>query len=261
MSVLNKTRRGIEVAYIAQALEDISPEVNKEAYLLSTRKLLSLPILEEGRDVSWLDRQNRGMLFNILRQHKDTRFVDQAKTQLVRTGKQRGRDGKEVEVTYIDRTVLGYLTSVLGSKSMPILRDIYDHPDLDNSNRSRIRVAAAEYMGISADADIIINSRMAESFEMLVTEGADAKKQKENRDRGLSNIKYYLGKLGEGRSVPPETIQSRQQYLSTLRAQTQDKEVLVWMDRVNQRLKDMSDPEKAKKLDRSFDPRRAPRKR
>ena len=223
--------------------------------------MLSLPILEEGRDVLWLDRQNRGMLFNILRPHTDTRFVDQAKTQLVRTGNQRGRDGKEVEVTYIDRTVLGYLTSVLGSKSMPILRNVYDHPDLDNSNRSRIRVAAAEYMGISADADIIVNSRMTESFEMLVTEGADAKKQKENRDRGLSNIKYYLGKLGEGRSVPPETIQSRQQYLSTLRGQTQDKEVLVWMDRVNQRLKDMSDPAKAKKLDQSFDPRRAPRKR
>ena len=30
LSVLNKTRRGIEVAYIAQSLEDIAPEVNKE---------------------------------------------------------------------------------------------------------------------------------------------------------------------------------------------------------------------------------------
>jgi hypothetical protein len=102
---------------------------------------------------------------------------------------------------------------------------------------------------------------MAESFQMLVTEGADAKKQKENRDRGLSNVRYYLGKLGEGRNVTAETIQSRQQYLSTLRVQTQDKEVLVWMDRVNQRLNDMGDPEKAKKLDGRFDPRRAPQKR
>lgn len=261
LGVLNKTRRAIEVAYIAQALEDLSPEVHKETYLLATRDLLSLPILEEGREVSFLDRQNRGMLFNILRQHKDTRFVDQAKTQLVRTGKQRQRDGKEIEVTYIDRSVLGYLTGVLGSKSMPILRDVYDNAELDDRNRSSIRQIAAGYMGTNADADIIVNSRMAESFQMLVTEGADAKKQKENRDRGLSNVRYYLGKLGEGRNVTVETIQSRQQYLSTLRVQTQDKEVLVWMDRVNQRLKDMSDPEKAKKLDRSFDPRRAPRKR
>ena len=91
LGVLNKTRRAIEVAYIAQALENLSPEVHKETYLLATRDLLSLPILEEGREVSFLDRQNRGMLFNILRQHKDTRFVDQAKTQLVRTGNQRQR--------------------------------------------------------------------------------------------------------------------------------------------------------------------------
>ena len=138
LGVLNKTRRAIEVAYIAQALEDLSPEVHKETYLLATRDLLSLPILEEGREVSFLDRQNRGMLFNILRQHKDTRFVDQAKTQLVRTGKQRQRDGKEIEVTYIDRSVLGYLTSVLGSKSMPILRDVYDNAELDDRNRSSI---------------------------------------------------------------------------------------------------------------------------
>jgi len=261
LGVLNKTRRAIEVAYIAQALENLSPEVHKETYLLATRDLLSLPILEEGREVSFLDRQNRGMLFNILRQHKDTRFVDQAKTQLVRTGKQRQRDGKEIEVTYIDRSVLGYLTGVLGSKSMPILRDVYDNAELDDRNRSSIRQIAAGYMGTNADADIIVNSRMAESFQMLVTEGADAKKQKENRDRGLSNVRYYLGKLGEGRNVTVETIQSRQQYLATLRVQTQDKEVLVWMDRVNQRLKDMGDPEKAKKLDGRFDPRRAPQKR
>ena len=261
LGVLNKTRRAIEVAYIAQALENLSPEVHKETYLLATRDLLSLPILEEGREVSFLDRQNRGMLFNILRQHKDTRFVDQAKTQLVRTGKQRQRDGTEIEATYIDRSVLGYLTGVLGSKSMPILRDVYDNAELDDRNRSSIRQIAAGYMGTNADADIIVNSRMAESFQMLFTEGADAKKQKENRDRGLSNVRYYLGKLGEGRNVTVETIQSRQQYLATLRVQTQDKEVLVWMDRVNQRLNDMGDPEKAKKLDGRFDPRRAPQKR
>lgn len=253
LGVLKKTRRAIEVAYIAQALENLSPEVHKETYLLATRDLLSLPILDEGREVSFLDRQNRGMLFNILRQHKDTRFVDQAKTQLVRTGKQRQRDGKEVEVTYIDRSVLGYLTGVLGAKAMPILAGVYDHPDLDDRNRSSIRQIAANYMGVSADANIIVNKRMTESFQLLTATGDKAR---DKRSQGLRNVQYYLGRLGEGRSVPLETIQSRQQYLSTLRVQTQDKEVLVWMDRLNNRLKDMSNPEKAKKLSRSFDPRK-----
>ena len=261
LNVLKITRRAVEVAYIAKALENLSPEVHKETYLLATRDLLSLPIREEGREVSFLDRQNRGMLFNILREHKDTRFVDQAKTQLVRTGKRRQRDGKEVEFTYIDRSVLGYLTGVLGSKAMPILANLYDNPDLDDRNRSSIRQVAAKYVGISEDANIIINKRMVESFQMLASQDSDPNKQKRSRLDGLRNVQYYLGRLGEGRNVPAETLQARQQYLSTLRVQTQDKEVLVWMDRVDQRLIDMSDPEKAKKLDGRFDPRRAPRKR
>ena len=259
LGVLKKTRRAIEVAYIAKALEDLSPEVHKETYLLATRDLLSLPIIEESREVSFLDRQNRGMLFNILREHKDTRFVDQAQTQLVRTGKRRQRDGKEeVEYTYIDRSVLGYLTGVLGAKAMPILANLYDNPDLDDRNRRSIRQIAANYMGVSEDANVIVNKRMTESFQLLTATGDKAR---DKRSQGLRNVQYYLGRLGEGRNVPAETLQARKQYLSTLRVQTQDKEVLVWMDRVDQRLKDMGDPEKAKKLDGRFDPRRAPRKR
>ncbi len=258
LAVLKKTRRAIEVAYIAGALEDLSPEAHKETYLLATRDLLSLPIREEGREVSFLDRQNRGMLFNILRQHKDTRFVDQAKTQLVRTGNRRDREGNEVEFTYLDRSVLGYLTGVLGSQSMPILADLYDHPDLDDRNRSSIRQIAANYMGVSGDANVIVNKRMAESFQMLASSDPDPNKQKRSRYEGLRNVQYYLGRLGEGRNVAPETLQARQQYLSTLRVQTQDKEVLAWMDRTQQRLQDMADPEKAKRLDGRFDPRRGP---
>jgi len=112
-------------------------------------------------------------------------------------------------------------------------------------------------VGLNVDANIIVNQRMAESFKLLVTEGADENKQKRNRYEGLRHIKYYLGRIGEGRNVPAETLSSRQQFLSSLRAQTTDKEVLVWMDRTQHRLNDMGDPEKAKNL-RGFDPRRDP---
>jgi hypothetical protein len=76
----------------------------------------------------------------------------------------------------------------------------------------------------------------------------------------MRTLSYYLGRLGEGRNVPTETLQARQQYLSSLRAQTQDKEVLAWMDNTEKRLATMSeaanDPEKAKRLDSRFDARR-----
>jgi hypothetical protein len=255
---LNATSRALEVAYIARALEDLAKDIHKDAYLLAARELLMEPIREEGREVSYLNRQNRPLLFDLLRRNKDTTFVEHAKNQLLRDRKRtEKRDGKEIEVTVteIDGSVLAYLTGVLGDKAMPILRNLYEKPDLGDRNRSTIRQVAARYMGVSEDANIIVNSRMNEGFQLLATVGD---KQKENRGRGLNTINYYLSKMGEGKNVPIEVIQSRQQYLSTLRAQTQDKEVLVWMDRTQQRLNDMSDPEKAKKLDSRFDSKRKP---
>jgi len=255
--VLSTTGRALEVAYIANALEDLAKDIHKEAYLVAARELLAEPIREEGREVNFLNRQNRPMLLNLLRRHKDTSFVETAKTQLIRTSTYKDREGNEKERTYIDGSVMGYLTGVLGEKAMPILRGVYDTPELDDRARSSIRQVAASYIGINDDANIIVNRRMTESFSMLVTEGTDAKKQKQNRDRGMGNIQYYLRRLADGREVPAETLNSRQQFLSSLRAQTNDKEVLVWMDRTQQRLNDMSDPEKAKKL-RGFDPRYDP---
>jgi hypothetical protein len=256
--VLKTTGRAIEVLYIERALQDMAKDIHTDTFLMAAKDLLMEPIREEGREVSYLDRQNRGGLFDLLRRHKDASFVEPAKTQLLRDRKRtEKKDGKEIEVmvTEIDRSVLEYLTGVLGDGAMPILRNLYDQPDLGDRNRSTIRGVAARYLGVSEDANIIINNRVNEAFQRLATVGD---KQKENRSRGLGTISYYLSRMGEGKNVPIETIQSRQQYLSTLRVQTQDKEVLAWMDNVDRRLKDMSDPEKAKKLDSRFDSRRKP---
>ena len=151
---------------------------------------------------------------------------------------------------------MDYLTGVLGADAMPILRDIYDTPDIGDRNRSTLRGIAANYMGLSEDADIMITSRMNEGFAKFASIN-DKKKQKEYRESGMKTVSYYLNKMGEGRSVPPETLQARQQYLSSLRSQIKDKEVLKMMDNTERRLKDMADPAKAKKLDSRFDSRRS----
>ena len=186
--------------------------------------------------------------------------MDQAKKELLyEYNRKEKKDGQEIEVAYtgIDRSVLGYLTGVLGADAMPILRDIYDSPDIGERNRSTLRGIAAGYMGVNEDANIIVNSRMNEGFANFASID-DKKKQKENREQGMRTVTYYLNKLGEGRDVPLETIQSRQKYLVTLRAQTKDKEVLMMIDNTERRLKDMADPEKAKKMDSRFDSRRKP---
>ena len=252
LQVLGTTGRSIEVMYITRALEDMAPGVHKDSYLMAAQDLLMAPIAEETRGTPALDRQHRYRLFEILIRNKDETFVEEAKNQLLVERKRKQKiDGKEVEVmvTEIDSSVLSYLTGVLGARSMPILSNIYDSPDLDDRQRGRIRGAAARYLGVNEDANAIVNGRFNESFQWLTTTGDN---QKKDRAKGMDNIRYYLGRLGEGRNVPTETLQQRQQFLVNLRGKTNDKEVLAMMDKVDKRLKDMSDPEKAKKLDSRF---------
>jgi hypothetical protein len=275
LKVLGTTARSLEVAYLAQVLDNLSKDQHKEAYLQASHELLihfydqapksgkGLRIYQEEKVDSFLDRQNRSMLWGLLRNNKDVTFMDQAKLELLyEYNRKEKKDGQEIEVAYtgIDRSVLGYLTGVLGADAMPILRDIYDTPGIGDRNRSTLRGIAAGYVGVSEDANIMINSRMNEGFAKFASID-DKKKQKENRESGMRTVTYYLNKLGEGRSVAPETLQARQQYLSSLRAQTQDKEVLKMMDNTQRRLKDMSDPAKAKKLDSRFDSRRSSSKK
>ena len=272
LKVLGTTGRSLEISYLALVLDDLSKDQHTDAYLQAAHELLidfydkrpksanGLLMSLDEREVSYLDRQNKWLLWNMLRNKKDATFMDQAKKELLyeynRTEK---KDGQEVEVGYtgIDRSVLSYLTGVLGKDAMPIIRDIYETPDLGDRNRSTLRQVAANYMGVSEDASIIVNSRMNEGFALLASLD-DKKKEKENRDRGLRTVGYYLGKLGEGKNVAPETLMARQNYLSSLRAQTQDKEVLAWMDNTQKQLQAMGDPEKAKNMSGRFDARRSP---
>jgi len=272
LDVLKGNERTLEVAYLALVLDDLAKDQHTDTYLQAAHELLidfyekrpkstkGLLMSQDEGEISYLDRENKSLLWNLLKNNKDTTFTDQAlKEILYEYSRKEKKDGQEIEVAYtgIDRSVLGYLTGVLGADAMPILRDIYDSPDIGERNRSTLRGIAAGYMGVNEDANIIVNSRMNEGFANFASID-DKKKQKENREQGMRTVTYYLNKLGEGRDVPLETIQSRQKYLVTLRAQTKDKEVLMMIDNTERRLKDMADPEKAKKMDSRFDSRRKP---
>ena len=137
---------------------------------------------------------------------------------------------------------------------MHILRDVYETPNLDDRIRSEIRKTAVNYVGLSEDSNIIVNSRMNEGFALLASLD-DKKQEKENRERGLRTISYYLGSLGYGSEVSPDIIQQRRQFLNTLRPQSNDPEVQAMMDKLNKRFDTMTDPEQAKKIDKKFDPR------
>ena len=210
LKVLSTTGRSLEVAYLALVLDDLSKDQHTDAYLQAAHELLldfynkrpktadGILMAQDEREVSYLDRQNKWMLWNILRKNKDTTFMNQAKRELLfEYNRKEKKDGQEIEVAHtgIDRSVMGYLTGVLGKDAMPILRDVYETPNLDDRVRSEIRKTAVNYIGVSEDSNIIVNSRINEGFALLASLD-DKKQEKENRERGLRTISYYLGSLG-----------------------------------------------------------------
>ena len=250
LNVLNNTGRMLEVAYLARVLNDLTPEMHEKAFLTGAKELLDQPIPPDAtvREMAYLDRPFRHLMFDLLRRHKDTTYIAKAEAQLFREGT--NREG-EAHI-YLDRAPLYYISGVLGKDSMPILRKTHDDPRISERDQGSIREIAARYLGQHEDANILVNSRFATSFQLLASTG---EKAKENRQRGIRTIEFYLRRLGEGREVAPEIVAQRQQFLATLRPQTTDKEVIAMMDKLDTHLNDMRDPEKAKKMNGRYDAR------
>lgn len=250
LGILNTTGRMLEVAYLAQVLNDLSPDVHEDAFLTAAKELLDqpLPSNEAVREMAYLDRPFRNLMFDLLRRHKDTTYVAKAEAQLFREGT--NREGEAY--IYLDRSPLYYIAGVLGKDSMPILRKAHDDSRISERDQGSIREIAARYLGQHEDANILVNSRFTSSFQLLSSTG---EKAKENRTRGMRTIEFYLRRLGEGREVAPEVIDQRQKFLATLRPQTSDQEVIAMMDKLDNHFNDMRDPEKAKKMNGRYDAR------
>jgi len=245
LSTLSNTTRGLEVFYITQALEDLSGEKHKDAILKEAKYLLqNPPDKEKGEDA--LYRRHRTWLYDLLRKYKDETYVEQAQSELLVENQRKDREGNPLTTLELDPTAMRYITEVLGERAMPILRPIYEqNPELSDGARGAIRRIAASNMGRSSDADAITTSRFQEGLKMM-----SKTEDKNSVGRGVGLFKYYLTAMTSGRGATKENIDNRRQYLSSLRGQTKNAEVLTMMDKVDKRLVDMRDPEKAKKLSR-----------
>ena len=231
----------MELAYLAASLEELAPTRYKVPVLAAAHELLDLPPSEGDNQQSRLDKGQRTWLFGILRKYKDETYASKAEEQLI----VKKTDEKGNERVYLDRTVMGYLTEVLGERAMPMLARIYNDPNVPDNAKGDIRRTAASNVGRSTDADNIVRARFTEGVTMLA-------KTEDRRAVGRGNelVNYYLHSLTSSRSADESSINSRRKFLSTLRGTTQDAKVLAKMDKVDQRLQDMLDPEKRKKLGR-----------
>lgn len=104
---LDLTRRGIEVAYLSELLEQMAPGNYRNATVSTATKLLA-----NG------DAADRSILFEVMKSLGDTSYVATAQRQIIQP------DGQ------VDREALRYLQQAMGPQSLDLAARMYQDPRL-----------------------------------------------------------------------------------------------------------------------------------
>jgi hypothetical protein len=128
---LGQTRRGVELAYLTELIEQLAPGKYRDDALSAAKGLLATTAPGADRD----------HLFDVLKRFGDDSYIATAQAQLVQA------DGK------VDRSALRYLQQTLGDKSVALAAQIYQDPRVTeaDSKESLARVALA-YVGANDQA-------------------------------------------------------------------------------------------------------------
>jgi hypothetical protein len=137
---LDTTGRGIDLVWLARALQEMAPNQYRESALVSARELLTRPT--PASTISLVERVDRDSLFDVLTLFGDTSFVSAAQEQVVRANGQ------------VDRSALKYLQQSLGAPSVPLVAQWYDDPRIrDPPEREPLARVALNYVGADAQAN------------------------------------------------------------------------------------------------------------
>jgi len=143
-TVLSSTHRGVELAWLARALQEMSPGSYRDAALAAARQLLTNPLATNS--VSPLDRKDRDQLFGVLAMYQDNSYVGTAQSQLVQA------DGA------LDRSALKYIQQLLGAQAVPIVAQTYNDPRLtDPAKKEPLARVALNFVGADAQANDFYN--------------------------------------------------------------------------------------------------------
>ena len=196
LTILENTGRGVEVAYLEIALQDIARDLYVDEILEATRRLLTTlpPVTADSMAV---DRRAKGYLYAILVKYKDLVFVDTAKTLLITA------DGR------LDGDVLRYLRQVLGTDAMPIFHTVMNDQRLtDELDRYAIRDAILRHIGTDPQADVLLMQTVREGMAQ----------QEEGEAFRWGPMKLPLSALMQGiDEAPAQNIANRRELIENLR--------------------------------------------
>jgi hypothetical protein len=138
--VLNTTGRGVELVWLARALQEMAPNQYRESALVSARELLTRPM--PAGTVSLVERVDRDSLFEVLTFFGDASFVSAAQEQVLNA------NGK------VDRSALKYLEQSLGPQALPLVAQWYYDPRInDPAEKEPFARVALNWVGADGQAD------------------------------------------------------------------------------------------------------------
>ena len=243
---LDITARGAEIVHLDGNLERLAGDTYVDDILAAAKAVLANPPeLDAGMRA---DARGTDALWGLLRKYEDDSFVDFAKKMLI------DKDGK------MHRQANDYLRQFLKDGIMQLYKEAYANPDLDDNARRTIREEARRRMGQDSAANAIVTAQFTEYMNTLANppaepaegeEGGERTRGRRGRDPAASardSARGVLESLAQPRDRSAESIAGRKSLLGSLRATTSDTEVIAMMDKVDERLTALSDPEKAKDL-------------
>jgi hypothetical protein len=137
---LTTTGRGVELAWLARALQDMAPNKYREAALTAARELLGRPLAADPN--SPLDRNDRDNLFSVLAMYGDASYTAKAQEQLIQPN------------GGLDRGALNYLQQTLGQQAVAIAAQMWNDPRLeDPAKREPLARLALNYVGVDPVAN------------------------------------------------------------------------------------------------------------
>lgn len=127
---LDLTRRGIEVAFLAEFLEQMAPGVYRNAVVSAATKLLATG-----------DAADREILFAVIKGLGDTSYVATAQREVIQPGGQ------------VDRETMRYLQHALGPQSLALVARAYQDPRLvEPGSKEPLARVALSYVGTNQQA-------------------------------------------------------------------------------------------------------------
>jgi hypothetical protein len=140
--MLSTSGRGVEVAYVAKALQELAPNKYRDIAVAAAKDLLANPPAIDRPNR--LDENAKNFLYGVLSLYQDGTFAATAQNLLVT------QDGR------VDRIALNYLTGTLKEESVPALYEAFRDNRLTNMwERASLATQILGYAGVSQQADDI----------------------------------------------------------------------------------------------------------